>query len=216
MNADRRITRSATFSSGDRTVLLRLQNVVIPACKTIRLDVAADFVRSAMVGGRHFFSVQSEGDIRSSADSIKARFPLLALTKAKSVTPDPVGEIEVHFMPIGGIHAVRDELLAKFSLKATGTHHQVSSITLTNQGTAQDLRNLYLTTHRGRALTPVVQRLQNDKVTLRFKGRPFFLQRGKSQLFQLRGQAYTYSRTVDFVLEEPADLEAVPTRRRVR
>lgn len=215
MNGDNRITRGAVFSSDDQTALLRLKDVSIPACKTIQLDVTVDFRHGATVGGRFSLSVEGPEDIVTTADDLNASFPLRSREPAPSVTPEPVGTVSVEFLPVGGaINAVRDELLAKFTVEAQGNTHQIlHSITLTNKGGAKDddLRNMYLTHSRGRALTPVVKQLDGDKVTLRFS-RPYFLRKGQKVLFRLRGSAYSTVKTISFGLEEPSDLYAIPSR----
>lgn len=121
------------------------------------------------------------------------------------------------FLPINRISAVRDEIFAKIQLKADNeSHHIVHSITLTNEGTAKndDLRYLYIT-HRRRALTPLVKAMNGDEVTFKFS-RPYFLRRGARVLLQVRGNAYTTQKTINFGLREPSDLYAESSRRGLR
>lgn len=216
MNNDRRITRSATFSSGDQSVIFRMKNARIPACKSVQLDVTVDFRHGTTVGSRFAVKIESADDIIATAGEISGDFPMRSREPAPKVTPEPVGTAVVEFLPTGGtIVAVRNELLAKFTIKAQGNTHQIiHSIALTNKGSAKgnDLRNMYLTHSRGRALTPVVEKLDKDKAVFKFS-RPFFLRKGKKMLFRMRGRAYSTSKTVEFGLEEPPDLFVVPTRR---
>lgn len=217
LNGDRRLTRVAHFissGSGD-TVTLRLKDFTVPACKTLRLDIAVDFIRGATPGGRFALSIEKPEDIVTTADKVIAAYPLRPAASAPSVTPEPAGEVLVTFLPVGDVGAVRDETLAKFTVQALGNSHQLlESITLTNRGTArdQDLRNLYLTRHGGRALTSMKKSLSDDSVNLRFT-QQFFLKKGQTVSFELRGQAYTSSKTINFGLEEESDLVALPTRR---
>jgi hypothetical protein len=211
----RRLNRSTSFSSDDQTAVLRLRGLRIPACRTVRLNVAVDMERHATVGGRFALEVLDVGDIRTNADSVEGRFPLRTHEELPSVTPEPAGVIEVDFVSVGNIRTVRDELLAKFGITGAGnTHHLLYSITLTNTGTAKDddLRNLYLTRYGGRALSPVVKVMDGKQVTFHFM-RPYFIRKGQRVVFQVRGQAYTSSKTIAFTLEEPADLNENPTRR---
>lgn len=217
VNGDRRLTRMAQFSSSGtgQTVTLRLKDFTVPACKTIKLDVAVDFIRGAAPGGRFAFSIEKPEDIVTTADEVVATYPIRVAASAPSVTPEPAGEVLVTFFPVGDVGAVRDETLAKFTVQALGNSHQLlESITLTNRGTArdQDLRNLYLTRHGGRALTGMKKSLDGDAVTFRFTTQ-FFLKKGQTVSFELRGQAYTSSKTINFGLEEESDLVALPTRR---
>lgn len=218
MNGDRRLTRMAQFSSSGtgETVTLRLKDFTVPACKTLRLDVAVDFIRSATPGGRFAFSIESSEDIVSAADRVIATYPLRAMGSAPSVTPEPEGEVVITFIPLAGdIAAVRDETFAKFTVEARGDSHQVlEGITLINKGSAKDtdLRNLYITRHGGRALTGIKKSLDGDSVTFHFTQR-FFLKKGHTVSFELRGRAYTSSKTIDFGLEEATDFIAFPSRR---
>src|SRR3989338_8999431 len=114
MNGDRRLTRVAQFSStgSGQTATLRLKDFTIPACKTLRLDVAVDFIRGAMPGGRFAFSIESPVDIVTTADKVIAAYPIRPAGIAQSVTPEPDGEVVVTFLPVGDIGAVRDETFA--------------------------------------------------------------------------------------------------------
>ena len=217
MNGDRRLTRVAQFSStgSGQTVTLRLKDFTIPACKTLRLDVAVDFIRGATPGGRFAFSIESPADIVSTADKVIALYPIRPAARAPEVVPEAAGDVVVTFLPIGDVGAIRNETFAKFMVQARGNSHQLlESITLTNGGSARDtdLRNLYITRHGGRAITGIKKSLDDDSVTFRFT-QTFFLKKGQTVSFELRGQAYTSSRTINFGLEEESDLVALPTRR---
>ena len=147
MNGDRRLTRVAQFSStgSGQTVTLRLKDFTIPACKTLRLDVAVDFIRGATPGGRFAFSIESPADIVSTADKVIALYPIRPAARAPEVVPEAAGDVVVTFLPIGDVGAIRNETFAKFMVQARGNSHQLlESITLTNGGSARDtdLRNL--------------------------------------------------------------------------
>ena len=215
MKGFRRLTRGRKFSS-DRDAELRMRQFTIPACGTEQLDVAFDFERTATVGGKFILGIDKEADIITDADIVEAVYPLRSAISSSSTTPYQTGEISVQFLPIAGaISAVRDELLARFYIEADSkSHHLLRSITLTNKGSAEDdnLRNMYITRNRGRAITPIVSKLDGSEGTFMFSS-PFFLRSGQKVLFQLRGSAYTSSKTINFTLEEPSDLVSFPSRR---
>lgn len=210
-----RLTRAAKVSSADQTVLLRPRALTIPACETWRLDTAADFAATTDVGSQYRLEVWSTQDIEAQGARVQGRFPLRSEDRAR-VTPLPEGSITVTFHPVSGtVRVVTEDTLAKFTIEADSEAHQLlQAITLTNAGTAtwDKVRNLYLTRNRGRALTNTVARLQDDEVTLTFF-EPYFLRRGQSVTFELRGRAFTRDETINFVLKEPSDLQAQSTRR---
>jgi len=214
----RRLHRPVKINSNDREVMIRLRNLVIPACRSVRLDVAVDFDREAAVGGQFYFEIPSEDDLFSTASETVGNFPIRTVPSRSSITPQPVGQVTIKFLPISSIRPIQNELLAKFRIKADMEANQLfRSITLTNKGTAKndDLRNLYLTRLNGRALTPIATKMDGDSVTLLFSN-PYFIKRGQTVLFQLRGNAYTRRKTVNFTLEEPSDLASDSSRRGTR
>lgn len=215
LNEDTRITRSGVFSADDKTVFLGLKGFRIPACKTIRLDIAVDIDRGATSGGRFILTIDKPEDLATTATTMDAIFPLRTFEDASKVVPEPVGEAVVEFIPISGaVSAIRDEIFAKFSIKADGdANQQLYGITLTNAGSASndELRNMYITRHRGRALTQIVRKLKDDSVTFRFS-QPYFLAKGQKVAFELRGNAYTTAKTINFILKDHADLDARTTR----
>jgi len=214
----RRLHRPVKINSNDREVMVRLRNLVVPACQTVRVNVAVDFSREAAVGGQFYFELRSKDDIFSTASETIGNFPIRTVPRRSSITPQPVGQVTIKFLPISSIRPIRNELLAKFRIKADIEANQIlRAITLTNKGTAKndDLRNLYITRLNGRALTPVIPKMDGDSVTLRFAN-PYFIKRGQRLLFQLRGNAYTRNKTVSFTLEDPSDLLSDSSRRGTR
>lgn len=210
----RRVTRTGTISSSGQTVLLGLKDVVVPKCKSLRLDTAIDIKRGTAAGSRFALSIESATDIKSTAEVTTGDFPLRTKEPLK-VVPDEVGSVVVTFVPIGKIQAVRDETLARFTIEASGgTHQLLQGITLTNKGTArnEEIRNLYLTQRGGKTLSPIVKTLTDDTVTLTYS-QPYFLRQGQRVTFELRGTAYRTAKSINFVLEEASDLLALPNRR---
>ena len=215
LQKQQRIGRAKRFGASDQRVTFRLPHFTVPACSSTQLDVAIDISRAATVGARYALSIDNPWDIEAGAERLIGEFPVQTRGARASVTPDPAGELVIEFRPLAGkIHAVKNEALSRFYLEAKGKHHLLYAITLTNRGTAKDddLRNLYITRNNGRALTQVEKFMDKDQVTLRFS-RPYFLRKGNRALFQLRGNAYTRKKSIDFHLEEPVDILATSSRR---
>lgn len=210
-----RLTRAARVSSADQTVLLRPRSLVIGACETQRLEIAADFSADVPVGSEFHVEVQSAGDMEVRGARVEGRFPLRS-DEGGTITPLPSGTLTVAFLPLSGtIQPVTEETLAKFQVEADGQAHQLlQSVTLTNEGTAKgdEVRNLFLTRNQGKALTNTAPQLQGNEVTLTFL-QPFFVRKGQSVVFELRGRAFRRVKTIRFLLKEPSDLHALSTRR---
>jgi hypothetical protein len=213
-----RLTRRMKFSSDDQSVTLRPRSLTLPSCGTVSIDIAIDLQPDAASGNRLSLMLATPADMVTDAESVLGKFPLQTNDSLAEVTPAPLGNLSVTFHAVGSIVPVRDAVLAEFAVEAQGdTHQLLRSITLTNQGSAKnaDLRKLFLSLRNGRALTPVVQELAGDRVTLVFT-RPFPLRRGQTAVFQLMGQAWRRVKTVSFTLEEPTDLHAEPLQRLAR
>ncbi len=215
LEGDKRITKSSLPSAEDQMVTLRTKGLTMRACEKETIDVAADFEREASVGSEHRFEVLSAEDIVTDADAVKGTFPLRNVGRAASVTPLPTGGITVTFLPISGsISPGANRTLAKFEVSADNeSHHLLYAIMLTNEGTAKnaDLRSLFLTRSSGKALTRQALTLDGKAVMLTFS-KPYFLKRGDKVTFGLIGRPFTSSETIRFVLKEPSDLNAIPTR----
>jgi len=206
-----RLTRSASISSADQIVTLRPKSLILKACGQLSLDIAADFQRNAVVGSEHQFEVLTAADIVTDAETVTGKFPLRNVMKA-NVSPLDEGGITVTFLPLSSsTSAIAEHTLAKIQLSADNvSSHLISSITLTNMGTAKnaEIRSLFVTTKQdGHPLTNTALALQGDEVTLRFL-EPYFLKSGDTQTLHLKGRRYTRRKTVDFVLKEPSDLDA--------
>ena len=211
-----RLSRAAKVSSSDHRVTLRPQQpIVIPACETWRVDVAADFTGDVATGSEYRFEIPGPEDLLTDATSVTGRFPVRNPQKS-SITPLPAGTITVTFLPLAGtIQTVVEEILAQFQVSAdSAAYQQLSAITLTNAGSArdEDVRGIYVTTNRGRALTNTAARMEGDHVTLKFFD-PFFIRKGETVTFEVRGRTYAGTKTLNFVLKEPSDLHAASLRK---
>lgn len=220
LHGAQRLTRSAEFSSDDRTAVLRPTHLMLGACNVMRLDVAVDLSAEATIGSEYRIEVQRKEDIASNATRLVGSFPIRnpGMTES-SVTPRAAGALTVEFLPLSPtLRTVIEETLAKFTVEANQeSHNLIYAVTLTNEGSAQgeEARNLFLTTSGGRALTQVAKTMEGKSATLRFSS-PYFLRKGQKVGFELRGRLYSANETVNFTLKEASDLRAIPSWNRGR
>ena len=211
-----RLGRAVKVAASDHTAALRPDRpLVIPACETWRVDIAADFTGEVVSGSEYRFEIPKPEDVLTDATIVAGRFPIRYPQKS-SITPLPAGTITVTFLPLAGtIQTVIEEILAQFQVSAdAAAYQQMSAITLTNAGSMrdEDVRGIYVTTNRGRALTNTAARMEGDHVTLKFFD-PFFIRKGETVTFEVRGRVFTSTKTINFVLKEPSDLYAASLRK---
>lgn len=208
---DVRRTRTRSLDSSDRTAALRfLPPLVIAKCSTKRIQVRGDFSAEAAVAGQH----------RLVLEGITADAPVtLTSGKLTTITTRPVsaGTLSVSMLPAPRILRFgKDRTLARIRLDAdTITNHRVSSVILTNDGKATDgdVKNIRLENRRGAVLTNVAETLDGSTVTLTFDP-VFFINRNNSILLYLKGDIdASKKRTIQFVVEEPSDVQAASDAR---
>jgi hypothetical protein len=208
-----RLSRRIAPSTADRRVHLRPRHLTIPSCSSRTIDIAADFVLNATVGGEFALRIVSSQNIKTDGELPTGNFPLSTNgTVTLEVTPRSAGDVVATFLDHPDYIPLADNALAKFYLEATDAPYQcLQMITLTNDGTAKndEMRDLYIARIGDTQLTNVVPALDRDRVVLDFL-EPYCLEEGKTQLFTLRGRAWTRKETNAFALEEPSDIYAVP------
>ncbi len=207
-----RLSRRMPISSGVAT--LRPRNLIVQACSSRTITIAADFNAAATVGGEFALRIVAPEDIRTNGMPVTGSFPMSTNgTLTLEVSPLSSGSVTANFLPPPSYIPLNNNSLAKFTLEAVdGAPYQcVQSITLTNDGTARDdeMRDLYIARSNGEPLTQIEGALEDDQVTLEFL-EPYCLEEQKSQLFELWGKAFTRKETNEFELEEPSDIYAVP------
>ncbi len=211
-----RVTRSARFDTQSSTATLRFRKLTIKKCSAVNLTVMADISTTATVASEHGMSVSDAATIISSAKKV-------ALTQGDSslrVVPAPsnVGTLTARFLPVyGPIRYGREETVARLQLTAdTRNAHLLKKITLTNTEDARDmdLQWLKLETLSGQQLTPAAARMHDYTAVLEFSP-TYILSAGKTIVLNLKAQVRGgQSKKVNFELEEPSDLVAVPYNER--
>ncbi len=212
-----RRSRIRTVRSGNGTVDLRFTRpLVIPACKSERVDVFADIATDATAGSEHRFRIDRAIDIAASATDIRGQFPLNGNTfRVGSVTSGTVSfayrTVTGNQVKVGDTAAV----VGRFQLSADSAENQtIYSITLEQDGSASDgdLTNIRIRRSDGTVVTRSAQTTSRDFVTLFFDP-PFVLREGDRLTFEIiadiEGGA---SETIMFRLSEPSDLFAIGSR----
>lgn len=203
----RRLQRAYTFRR-DGVVHLRFRNVTIPACSTRHLMVAVDFSVDAAPVGQHVFSlqgVQSSSEVFLS-ESIPEHGRTLSVAAGRET-----GEISIEYLPLHNtVHFGDNQRIARYLVRNDGTQAQaIHAITLYNEGTAagDEVQQLRLESNTGKRLTNIAPQLTGRHVRLQFNP-PLTLQRNERRQFLLRATINAgRSATLQFVVEEPSDLE---------
>ncbi|MBU0458176.1 hypothetical protein KJ652_05645 [Patescibacteria group bacterium] len=213
---NRRISPAMPMSRRDGSIMLRVNSFSIPRCETKTITVLVDFSGTASVVGEHRFVLPGATSIVAAASSINVRQirDTIRQEENRTVAGEQYGEISVTYLPLTTrITYGHRRTFLRFSLKADGLDdHRINAITLTNRGTANklDLQSLYLPGSN------VAASLEGDKVRLEFKP-PISLKKNQSRLMILRGDVRaSRRRTIDFIIEEPGDIESEVVRGRVR
>lgn len=225
MARGKRISRGRQFSSSDGQLLLPLRPaLVIPACQTTDVTIAADFSAEALAASEHTLLLLRPGDIEAGSASVRILSPDTASATGDRDRRGSViqtagsaqGSVAVNFLPLlTRIRYGDGRTVARMTLSASDFDQFVSAMTLTNDGSARDhdLQNLTLVTQRGVVLarTPA---LDGELVPFTLDP-PFLLPRGETMRLDVRADVRaSIRRTVGLSLEEPSDLTA--TRARIR
>ncbi len=212
MKDGKRLTRPAVLRE-DGTAVLRFRNFTIPDCKEAVIDIAVDFSADAAVAGQHFFTVDAGSDIVLRSHDAVTLLPSVQgrTDTAAGDTADSAITIEHLPLPFTLTYGA-GRILARVRLDAEGRHDQmIRSITFTNRGSARDhdLQNLFLQRSNGTAVSETIPGLDGRSVTLTLN-RPLVLGAHDSMQILLRGDVRaSRRRTVQFVIEEPGDIDAV-------
>lgn len=206
-----RISPTVSFSNKESTAILRPQSLTIPSCSSGTFQVLADFSPDAAAGGQHRLTIKN---IATSKGSIH-----LANT-SKSISAETIaGEAEGITATFRALHAsVRygnSRTVARMQLESDAQFDQrITSITLTNKGSAHDGDLVNIRLYDGdKLLAPAVKQMNDDTIT--FNPDPTFILTSNQSLLltvkaDVRGRA---KRTIDLTVDEPSDIEAVRQQR---
>ncbi len=213
MDMQTRITRSSTFQGKNPTAKLRFASLMIPACQSRSITIAADISKNAAAGSMHALEIRSPHDIKTNATVVLQKN---SQTKALTTAPANIGLVTVSYLPLNGESVLfgKNRTLFRFSLKAESKDQFIDAVTVTNLGSARsgDLQNIFLSGSDGVPLTAIAPTLDGSAVRLIFLT-PVTLSRNATKVVQLHA-AVTASkrRTIRLSIEEPSDIEARTAR----
>lgn len=212
-----RVTRKRALDSQDQTTNLRFSTpLTIKACKSVTLDLVADYTATAAdieTGAEHNLAVELPSDLQSNALETDGNFPIRGETfKIASVTS---GTVTVDYRTVSPDEVDVGKakvVLGKFEVGASSTEDQtLYAITLENNGTASDgdYTNIRIARTDGTVLTNTIDQSTGDYVTLTFDP-PFTVLEGDKITLEVLGDAVAgATETVQLDLEESSDLFAV-------
>ncbi len=207
-----RITRSLSINAKDQTALLQLRGWTLPACAAKTLDVDADYSPDASPASEHALTILAASDIAVQGNARVILNPVPGKNQPRPTSGNVSGGVSVESLPLleplyYGVH----QTVATVRITATGTKDQLlTGITFTNDGSASDadLRNLYLESSDHRHLTAIIPQMQGRTVALTFSP-PFLLSAHEKVVFNMVADIRaSRRRTVNFLVEEPADVQA--------
>ncbi len=209
-----RISSASGTPSRDGTVSLNTRGFTISTCDTEDVTILADFSPDAAVSGQHRFELKA---IDAGTSTVRIDQRDGDFTRTLRTTGPRVGQVSVDYLKLTSTaHYGARQLLLRFTLAADGVDDQViHAITFTNRGSASDadLRNLSID-YRSRAVSDIAAQLSAHRVRLVFNP-PYVLEKNQTLKFGLRGDIVaSRSRTIQFVIEEPGDIESTVRRGR--
>lgn len=211
-----RMSRAAVPAARDGQVTVRLRSFTVPACGTRTLTFVADTDPHAVAGGEHRLVLARTEDIETGDAALRVRLeqgrggpmnsPVL-----RAVGPVR-GSLSVAYLSVPQpvtYGAKRVVLRIKLSADRLDDH-RVTAITLTNEGKArgEHLQRLFLAGTSGEALTDIVPALDGDRVRFTFDP-PLRVGKNQHRVLALHADVRGRRRdTMEFVVQEPGDIEA--------
>jgi hypothetical protein len=212
MDDFRRLSRGVHFErNGNAT--LSFPNLTIKKCSAMNITIYTDMSSDADIAGEHGVTITGAPDIHTSAAT--TTFNQSDDTKRVIATPKQNGTLTVNFLPISTLLRYgRIETVARMQFTTDNQSAQlIKKVTLKNRGDARDMNliNFTIETPSGKVLSRLQQRMDAKNVTLEFSP-SYILPRSTTVVLVLKAEVKSNYKKVDFYLEEPADLDAKPTR----
>lgn len=209
-----RISRAMSVSNRDGTVDLNIRGFTLPACEGEDVIILADVSPDASIASEHRFELLG---IDANGSTVRIDKRIGDFTRVLNTAGPAVGRVSVDYLTVNQrVRFGSRQVVQRFTLEADAESDQrINAITFTNRGSASDddLQNLFVD-FRNRPVTTIVPSMNEDSVRLVFDP-PFTLPSGSTLKFLLRADVRaSRSRTIRFVVEEEADIEARPLRGR--
>jgi len=209
-----RVSRRRTIDSQNQTTDVRfITPLVVAACKTVTVDIVADFSSTAVVSAEHNLSVELPTDLLTNAKKVQGNFPLRGNTfKVGAVTS---GMVTVDYRSVTpSTRSVGDTgvNLGRFQVTANSVEDQtIYSVTLEQNGSAKDgdVTNLKIRRSDGTVVTNTVSAMVGDHATFVFDP-PLTVLQGDQITLEVVGDIVGgAAETVQLRFEESSDLFAV-------
>ena len=217
MHRGQRISTARAIEQGDGLVDLTVRDFTVTRCTAEDVAIYADFAVDASAAGEHTFELKGI-DAGKSTVRIEERSGNF-LRPIRTVSGRVIGTLSVEYLDLTErVRFGERQTVARFTLTADNYDDQlVSAITFTNQGSASnaDLENLYVD-FRNRIKSLVAPSMRGDAVRIVFDP-PLMIRKNQTLKFGLRADVRaSRSRTIQFIVEEEGDIEAVPAIGRPR
>ncbi len=206
----RRLSNAQSFSGRNRTATLRPRGVMIEACASRTLTIAADFSADAAPGGEHRIVLAG-----MTTDVGPATIVTTNPAPPVRATPGTTGTITVDYLPLHStVRYGNNRTVARIRLSADGEADQyVREIILTNDGSAKNTDLINLEIMDGQRVLAVRDALDEDRVHFILE-EPLLLGRNASKLLTIRADVRaSVKRTIRLTVDEPSDIIAEPKQR---
>lgn len=209
-----RVTRKRTIDTQSYTATIRFTTpLVIPAGKTVTLQIAGDLASNATVSSEHSLTVELPTDIISNAKSVTGNFPLKG--KAFRVAAVASGAVSIAYRSVTPSNIkVGDKAanIGKWEVDIDSTEDQtLYSMTIENDGTASDgdFTNIVLRRSDGTILTKTVAATVGDFATLVFDPPFTVLEGDKITMNLIADIAGGAAKNIKIHFDETGDIFAV-------
>lgn len=213
----RRISRARTFDQ-DGSLTLRITRFSVDSCDAEEIEIFGSLSTDAAAAAEHTIVLNGADAIISSAAVTRTDTEQTAESTVISSPFDP-GSVTLTMLPTRvpmNYGSIQTLARMQVSADAEGSH-LLRSITLTNEGSARDYNfiDMRIEDRQGNVLSRLAHHMDGRQVTLFFDPM-VVLERSQTKVLLLRGEIRTsYARSVNFELEEEADLVTVPYQRRL-
>ncbi len=221
LEGTQRVSRTAVPTAREGKVTVRLRSFSVRRCEERTLTVVSDIDPTAAPGGEHRLMIRRADDIGTGVKY--ARIDLRDVSTASNA-PSVLravglteGSLSVSYLsvPLPITYGSHRSIL-RFKLVADNRDDQeVTALTLTNQGKARDadLIYLFLSASNGEVLTEILPSLDGDRARFTFDP-ALRIGKNDNRILILHADVRApRTKTLEFTIEEPGDIETVPLRR---
>lgn len=212
MDGMQRVSRAAAPAERDGRVTVRMRGFSIQPCTKRTITLSGDVSPEALGGGEHRYILRSPDDIAIAPSDAQVMVETARPSQSVLRPVGPArGSATVTMLPLLLPATYGDErTVARMRLESSGDDELLlTAITLTNDGKARDgdLIRLTLLGGNGKPLGPMLDGLDGDRAHFVLDP-PLRLSNNDSRMLTVRASVRASRRqTINFVLEEPSDVE---------